>query len=162
MARKAQIIPPQTDLKRRAVNTSRGFSMNPSAKELAKIEEVVNKSTDRFVKQAAEKLKRLRQGLISASENADLQAAFLRQVREESLSIKGLGGMFNFPLMTEIGKSLNDFVERKPELRKVQLEIVRLHIDALYVILANKIEGAGSERELQVISAFRIAVAKFS
>jgi len=161
MARKAQIIPPQTDLKRRAVNSKVGFALNPTPEDLKKIEAVVHKSTDKFIAQAADMLKRLREGYRAAEGNKKLRPAFLKQVREDSLSIKGLGGMFNFPLMTAIGKSLNDFCDGKGDMDDRQMRIVSLHVDALYVILARRIEGEGSDQEGQVLQAFREAVAKF-
>ncbi|MCR9256929.1 MAG: transcriptional regulator [Alphaproteobacteria bacterium] len=160
MARKAQIIPPQTDLKRRAVNSKVGFAINPTPEDLKKIEAVVHKSTDKFITQAADKLKRLREGYRAATPNKSLRPAFLKQVREESLSIKGLGGMFNFPLMTAIAKSLNDFTQGRSDVDDKQMSLVSLHIDALYVVLAQRIEGEGSMQESQVLDAFQEAVAK--
>ena len=48
MAKRAQIIPPRPDLKRKAVNFSKGFDLKLTPEVLQKLETVFHKSQDKF------------------------------------------------------------------------------------------------------------------
>ena len=51
-----QIIPAQTDLKRRAVNFVKGFDINLSPEQLEELENVVQRSTETFVRDVGKEL----------------------------------------------------------------------------------------------------------
>jgi hypothetical protein len=159
--RKAQIIKATGELRRRAVNFQRGFSVEPTREEMAKLEEVVHRSTDKFIAAVGAKLKSLRAAVADQAAIAADSGRFLAQVRRDSLDVKGFGGTFNFPLLTQIGKSLNDFVEDIDQPEPVQLKIVGLHVDALYVILAGRVTGQGGKLEAEVMKSFGVATRKF-
>lgn len=73
-----------------------------------------------------------------------------------------MGGTFDFPLLTQVAKSLNDYVRSLKNVTKTHLDIITLHIDALYVILAQHITGQGGATEAQVLTALQQATKKFS
>ncbi len=160
MAKKVRIIRPPDDLRRRAVNTTRGLNLDLTAAELARIESAVNRSKDRFVSQIAEKLKTLRALHIEAEAKPELRPAYLAQLRDESLAIKGLGGTFGYHVVTSIAASLNDFVLKRQTVDGPQLLVIRLHIDAIYVILARKAATMRPEDEGELVASFRILTAK--
>ena len=162
MARKAEIIPPSGDLRRRAVNQSKGLDLRLKPEDLKKLEEVVHRSRDKFITDIAVRLKNLRQAGSQASQSRDAHRAYVRLLGDESLHIKGAGGTIGFELLTLMGKSLNDLVKGKQELSDMQVDIVGLHIDALYVVLAQRITGAGGVVEEQVLRGLRDAVSRFA
>ena len=61
-----------------------------------------------------------------------------------------------------MAKSLNDYIRGLKNVTKVQIEIITLHVDALYVILGQHITGAGGATEAEVLSALLQATRKFS
>lgn len=161
MARKAQIIPPRADLKQKAVNLSKGFDLRLTPEVVRKLEEVVHQSRDAFTADIAERLVAMRR-LLSESRPSDAeQQAMVAQIYESSLEIKGAGGTIGYDLLTQIGKSLNDFVAGLPALDDRQVRVVGLHIDALYAVLANRITGRGGIIESAIVEAFGEARRKF-
>lgn len=158
---KAQIIQPTGELRKRAVNYKKGFSVEHTSSEMIKLEEVVHNSTDKFVSAVNERLKSLRQSAREVGDDALSMVGFIKQTEKDSFDIKGLGGTFNFPLLTQVAKSLNDYVRGLKNVTRVHLEIITLHVDALYVILAQHITGQGGATEAEVLSALLQATRKF-
>ena len=160
MAKKTRIIRPPDDLRRRALNATRGLNIDLTAEERERIETAVHRSKNRFVSQIAEKLKAMRVTHLEAEHNAELRPASLSQLRDESLSIKGLGGTFGYPLVTAIAASLNDFVLKRADVTGPQLAVIRLHIDAIYVILAQNTTDLPPETESELMASFRALTAR--
>lgn len=165
VGRRARIIPPPQDLKRRAISATKGLNFDLSPQELAKIESAVHKSKDRFVQQVAEKLKALRITHQDAVSTPSLRSAYFDQLRDESLAIKGLAGTFGFHTVTAIASSLNDFVISRTEAGERQLLVIRLHIDMLYVLLGRAQQPMGgmrAETEGELLASFKILTAKYA
>ena len=68
-------------------------------------------------------------------------------------SVKALGGTFQYPLMTQIAKSMEIFVADRTTANEKQLLVIQLHIDSLYVILAGRVTGFGSTVEQATVAA---------
>lgn len=161
MARKARIIAPPQELKRRAVNFRKGMDLNLSPQDIKRIEAAIEKSEDKCATEVNDQLASMRSAFPKASADRRLRPAFLRNARAASLDIKGLGGMFGFPLLTAFAKSLNDFVTALKDANDLQMEVIHTHIDALYVVLIQRITGAGGRLEGMVLDAFKTAAKKF-
>jgi hypothetical protein len=162
VSKKPRIIKPPDDLRRRAVNSTRGLNIELTAQERTRIETAVHRSKDRFVSQIAEKLKSLRAAQAEAETKPELCATYLERLRDESLAVKGLGGMFGYPLVTTIASSLNDFVIKLRIANHAQLLVIRHHIDALYVILARQMSRLRPETEGELVASLRIMAEKFA
>jgi hypothetical protein len=156
VAKKTRIIRPPDDLRRRALNATRGLNIDLTPEERARIETAVHRSKDRFVSQVADKLRGLRTVHLEVEQKPEMRPGYLNQLRDESFSIKGLGGTFGYPLVTAIAASLNDFVLKRAMVNEKQLMVVRLHIDAIYVILAQQQSTLGRDAENELIASFRI------
>ena len=161
MARRAQIIPPRADLKKKAVNQTTGFDLRLTPETIRKLEEVVHRSRDAFTTDIADRLVTMRRRLAETGPLPADQKALVAHLYGSSLEIKGAGGTIGCDLLTLIGKSLNDFVAGLSRLDERQVKVVRLHIDALYVVLANRITGRGGVVESAIIEAFGEAKRKF-
>jgi hypothetical protein len=160
VAKKVRIIRPPDDLRRRAVNATRGLNFDLTPAEIARIETAVHRSKDAFVRQVAEKLKTLRALHQEAQAKPELRPGYLNQLRDESLAIKGLGGTFGYALVTSIAASLNDFVLKRQDADERQLAVISLHIDSIYVILARKAAALKPELEGELVASFKILTAK--
>lgn len=161
MARKAQIIPPRPDLRRKAVNHTRGFDFKLPPAMVEKLEQVVHKARDTFTADIAARLVAMRTALREVSEGDGDAGQALHAIYRDSLEIKGAGGTIGFDLLTAIGKSLNDFVTGMDSLDRRRIDIIDLHIDALYVVLADNITGRGGPTEAAVLKAFSAVREKF-
>jgi hypothetical protein len=158
---KVQIIQPSMDLRKRAVNFKTGFGVILTPDEAVKLEAVVEKSSDNFAKQVAAKLKVLRESLAALSDETAPHMALIERVASDALEIKGLGGTFKFPLLTQIAKSLHDYAAQIKEPNVWHGVIFAHHIDALYVVLAQRITGLGGKVEAELLKALRQASTKY-
>ncbi len=161
MAKRAQIIPPRADLKKKAVNLRQGFDLRLTPEVVRKLEEVVHKSRDAFTADIAERLVAMRRLLQEQRPEDEQQREMIAYIYESSLEIKGAGGTIGYDLLSQIGKSMNDFVAGLSRLNERQVRVVGLHIDALYAVLANRITGRGGIIEAAIVEAFGEARRKF-
>lgn len=153
------MIPPRSDLMRKAVNATSGIDLKLTPETVHQMEQVVHRSRDRFIHDIADRLTAMRTALESWRD-AD-QAPMLDALAQHSLAIKGAGGTIGFDLLTLIGKSLNDFLTGQTHLDKRRVAVVSLHVDALYAVLANNVTGPGGAVEAAVIEAFEEVSARF-
>lgn len=158
---KVQIIQPPMDLRKRAVNFKTGFGVILTPAEASQLEAVVEKSSDNFAKQIAAKLKTLRAALAGLADGDAPHMALIERVAADALEIKGLGGTFKFPLLTQIAKSLHDYAAPIKEPNVWHGVIFAHHVDALYVVLAQRITGLGGKVESELLKALREASNKF-
>ena len=154
-------MPPSQELRRKAVNFKKGFRLKLEPEEIRKLEAVVEKATDQFTVEVAEKLRTLRLALHDVAQGQIAATPAMQAIRSVSLEIKGMGGMFKYPLLTAFAKSLNDFTRDMGVPTPIQLDIIAAQIDALYVVMGNRIQGNGSKVEMQLLDALEEAARKF-
>jgi hypothetical protein len=158
---KVQIIQPSTDLRKRAVNFKTGFGVILSPQETQKLQAVVEKSSDEFTRKIGERLKALREEMAKFDDGEAPPMSLIARIVADALEIKGMGGTFKFPLLTQIAKSLHDYATQIHEPNAWNTVIVGHHIDALYVVLAQRITGLGGRIEAELLKALRAASTKF-
>jgi len=154
-------MPPAQELRRKAVNFKKGFRLKLEPEEIKKLEAVVEKATDQFTVEVADKLRALRLALNDVANSQIGADQAMQAIRSISLEIKGMGGMFKYPLLTAFAKSLNDFTKDMGAPTPIQLDIIAAQIDALYVVMANRIQGSGSKVEMELLSALEEAARKY-
>jgi hypothetical protein len=161
MSKKPVFMPPSQELRRKAVNFKKGFRLKLEPEEIRKLEAVVEKATDQFTVEVAEKLRGLRVALNDVAHSQIGADQAMQAIRTMSLEIKGMGGMFKYPLLTAFAKSLNDFTRDMGVPTPMQLDIIAAQIDALYVVMGNRIQGSGGKIEMQLLSALEEAARKY-
>jgi HPt (histidine-containing phosphotransfer) domain-containing protein len=160
MRNKAQIIPNRGELKRKAVNYKTGMDIRLDPETLKKMEQLVENSSAQFLDATVESLKGLREALGRAAADPAVRHEVLEHIREEAFQIKGMGGVFGYPLLTEFAKSLHDFLKELEDLDELQQEIVSIHVDTLYVVVSHRIKGSGGVLEAQLRASLKAAVDK--
>jgi hypothetical protein len=161
MSKKPVFMPPAQELRRKAVNFKKGFRLKLEPEEIRKLEAVVEKATDQFTVEVADKLRALRVALNDVANSQIGADQAMQAIRSMSLEIKGMGGMFKYPLLTAFAKSLNDFTKDMGVPTPIQLDIIAAQIDALYVVMGNRIQGSGSKIEMQLLGALEEAARKY-
>lgn len=161
MSKKPVFMPPSQELRRKAVNFKKGFRLKLEPEQIRKLEAVVEKATDQFTIEVADKLRALRVALNDVANSQIGADQAMQAIRSISLEIKGMGGMFNYPLLTAFAKSLNDFTRDMGVPTPIQLDIIAAQIDALYVVMGNRIQGSGSKIEMQLLGALEEAARKY-
>lgn len=160
MRNKPQFIPNRGELKRKAVNYKTGMEIRLDEATLKKMEQLVENSSAEFLSETVESLKGLREALGRAATDPSARKDVLDHIREEAFQIKGMGGVFGYPLLTEFAKSLHDFLKELEDLDELQQEIVSIHVDTLYVVVSHKIKGSGGPLEAQLRASLKAAVDK--
>ncbi|PJI38918.1 Hpt domain-containing protein [Ferrovibrio sp.] len=160
MRNKPQFIPNRGELKRKAVNYKTGMEIKLDEATLKKMEQLVENSSAEFLSETVASLKGLREALGRAATEPSARKEVLDHIREEAFQIKGMGGVFGYPLLTEFSKSLHDFLKELEDLDELQQEIVSIHVDTLYVVVSHKIKGSGGPLEAQLRASLKAAVDK--
>ncbi len=160
-AAKSKLLPPAEDLTQRAASSTTGLDLRLNPALLRRLEDVVNESRERFVVDLAARLRKLRASTQARVDGQISDTDLLHLVFEESLQIKGMGGTIGYQVLSLIATTLNDFVTGRQTLGRIQFEILQLHIDAMYVVIADRITDNGGILEDQVLSGLRMAVKKF-
>lgn len=90
---------------------------------------------------------------------ADLKNAEAKgEVQKIAFNVMSQSGSFNFPLGTQVGKLLHDYVR---DTDPPNITVVRKHIDMLYVIFQKRIEGTDQEIAHEVITMLQTLIKKF-
>jgi hypothetical protein len=161
VARKAQIITPRTDLKRKAVNNIKGVDLTLPPKLLAELEQVVHRSRDKFVIDLTKRLALIREACDAVEQGGMTMRLFIPKVHRECLEIKGAGGTIGYHLVSEIGHLMDILLRGKEDLSPTQMQVFQLAVGAIFVVLAEKIMGGGAQLEQQVVASLSEAVHKY-
>ncbi len=161
--RKKVIVPefiaaPQ-NLRRKAVSLTVGIPVVLTPETAAKLEKVIASHGDKFAIEILDKLRDTRKLILEAAEAPD-RFLLLPKLANAALEIKGMGTMFGYPLLTVLAKSAHDFVKQLGAVTEPQFEVIRLHVDAMYVVLAQHVSGEGGPTEKEVVKMLREATSK--
>lgn len=93
---------------------------------------------------------------------AEDRLAAMQAVFGVAHDMKGQGGSFGFPLMTNIANNLCRFIETQKRFGPAELEAVRVHIDALRLVMADKITGDGGVKGERLMRGLELVLEKLS
>jgi len=79
---------------------------------------------------------------------------------EISHDLRGQAGTFNYPLITRVGSSLCHFTDGIECCDEQELEVIRLHIEAMQAILASSLRGDGGQVGQEIAGGLEKAVEK--
>ena len=115
--------------------------------ELFKLAEArVEKLKDEFVKILKKECDRLLDFINKADAgDAAGRAAAIKGLRRISHELRGQGGTFGYPLVSQIGDSMVKYLDANEIFNEPELKIVRAHIDAIRAVSATDIKGDGGE-----------------
>lgn len=157
---KPQFLKPPQELRRKAVNFKNGFSVNLTDEIKTKLEKTIAAKGDAFALEVMDKLKAMRQTIQGAGADTAARMAILPNLAEMALEIKGMGGIFGYPLLTMLAKSLNDFIGTLGMPSDAQFEVIRIHVDAMYVMLGQHVTGNGGATEQTMMAMLNRAIDK--
>ncbi|WP_341895899.1 hypothetical protein [Ferrovibrio terrae] len=155
-----RLIANRGDLKRKAVNFTRGHDVRLSPDLRGKIEKVIVKNQAEFEASAREMLHTLKEAWGSASFNSIGRARYYEWIRDLALELKGQGSLFGYPLVTLYADSLKNLCDGLTNPTYRLHAIIGLNIDALGIIIRRRVTGPGSVLERRVAEAFREAYLK--
>jgi hypothetical protein len=86
----------------------------------------------------------------------------LAKINEVAHELRGQGGIFDYPLITDVGKSL--YKTTKPTGHppsKDRMKLIGAHIDTIRTVFKNKIVGDGGEIGTALLKEIAEAVKKY-
>ena len=118
---------------------------------LARAEEVIANLADDYLDWVREDFVRLEAAydvLVSGNgdDEANLEALF--QIAHD---MKGQGGSFGYDLMTAIGDHMCRLLEKVDKAGPLEIQMVRVHIDAMRVVITKGLKGDGGDEGRQLL-----------
>lgn len=159
MADDHEIIEPPNTLKSK-VKVGGPKAVSPEV--LARAEAVITSLADEYLQWVEKDLVKIQTAWEALKASPDGSKPYLTGVYQVSHDIKGQGGSFGYQLMTIIGDRLCRFIEPMEKAGPREIEIIRLHIDAMRVVIAQKIEGEGGAIGTQLLKGLELVISKAS
>lgn len=144
-----EITEPSFLLKTKAPPTARPLSEAIEAAEAA-----VAELPQDYPQRAGEKVSKLDRAFeaLPASGEARESVETLFAIAHE---IRGEGGDFGFPLVTAIAANLCAILENQNQADKPLREAIRVHIDALKLVVTEPIKGDGGDRGAELLAGLQ-------
>lgn len=122
---------------------------------LERAENVIAEMGDAYLEWVQDDLARLEaayKGLVASSGDGTKEADDVFQVAHD---IKGQGGSFGFDLMTVIANELCRLIERQKNFGGAEKEAVKVHIDALKLVIQEGMRGDGGPGGQALVEGIR-------
>lgn len=84
------------------------------------------------------------------------------QLHSIAHDMRGQGGTFGYPLMSDFADGLYEFTGVNTSTSDKNVEIIKAHIDAMRVVIKQRINGDGGEIGIQLKAILAAAIAKFT
>lgn len=153
----AQFIKVPNNLRKAKIGNGPG-KLDPSL--LARAEKVIENIQATYTDWADEELVALDAVVARLTAGEGDQSADLKVLYTLSLDMKGSGGSFGYLMMSEVAASLNDFLQGKEALSKLDIEVVAAHVSALRAIYAESIRDDGGNMGRALLVGLEKIVAK--
>ena len=144
----AQVINPPQTLQNKV---EKGGPGAVDLEALAKAEEVIANLADDYLDWVKEDLVRLEAAYDKLKTADGDDAANLESIFQIAHDMKGQGGSFGYDLMTSIGDQLCRLVEKMDTAGPRELKMIRVHIDAMRVIITKELKGDGGNEGRQLL-----------
>ncbi|MDJ0951565.1 MAG: hypothetical protein QNJ94_21855 [Alphaproteobacteria bacterium] len=102
----------------------------------------------------------LKQCLADVKGDPDDIQAHLKEFYRRTHDMKGQGELFGYPLITEVGESLCRFLRQIETPGPKELNVIEHHVDALTVVVLNRIQGDGGATGRELTLGLQTAVQK--
>jgi len=84
------------------------------------------------------------------------------RIRRIAHDMKGQGGTFGYPLITDFASSLHDFAGPNVGMTDNHVEIIKAHIDSMRVVINERIEGDGGQNGQMLKKGLQQAIEKYT
>ena len=130
----------------------------PGAVDLATLERaenVIAGMADSYLEWVQEDLVRIEAAYKKLAAAAKPRKEEAEQVFQVAHDIKGQGGSFGYDLMTLIANELCRLIERQDEFGDAEVQAVKVHIDAMKLVIQNRMKGDGGTNGKALVEGIR-------
>ncbi len=129
---------------------------------LAAAEEKIAGMESDYADWVSDSIEELVQAHHRAVEDIANAAPQLVTIHRISLELRGQGGIFGYPLMTQFGKSLYEATFEHQQISPQLLDLINAHIDLIRIVTNQKIKGDGGPIGKELLSNLAMANKKFA
>lgn len=123
-------------------------------------EKIANMETD-YADWVGESVEELQQAHHRAVEDPERAAVHFEKINAVALELRGQGGIFGYPLITQFGKSLYELTGEGATVTTGLLDLIDSHISLVKVVIGQKISGDGGETGRELLQSLAEAKKKF-
>ncbi len=134
---------------------------NPS-EMIAKAEESVKKLGDEFETIFNENIAALVASMAEVGKGGMARERALIQMRRLLHDLRGQAGTFGYPLVSHVGDSACKFIDLSKDIGDVEVDVLRMHVDALKAINQSRIKGDGGPIGKELMSGLRKVILKYN
>lgn len=130
----------------------------PGAVDLATLERaesVIAEMADSYLEWVQEDLKRIDEAYKRLAEASGERTKEAEDVFQIAHDIKGQGGSFGYDLMTLIANELCRLIERQDGFGAPEVQAVKVHIDAMKLVIQNRMKGDGGKNGQALVDGIR-------
>ncbi len=88
--------------------------------------------------------------------------SYFERINSIAHDMKGQGGTFGYQLITDFAEGLYNFTAKGSGVSDSHVEIIKAHIDAMRVVIRDRIEGDGGEIGKELKKGLELSVQKYS
>lgn len=118
---------------------------------LERAEEAIAGMSDQYLEWVQEDLKRIDEAFAALAAASGERVDELEAVFGVAHDMKGQGGSFGYDLITAIGNQLCRLIEKLEKAGDPEVNAIRVHIDAMKLVIAQKIKGDGGKAGDQIL-----------
>ena len=149
---KTEFIKPPNTLK------SKVSSSGPNAVDLSALEraeQVMVGLSDNYLEWVQEDLQKLDKAYVALNQASGDRTSEVNAVFQASHDLKSQGGSFGYDMMTAIGTELCRLIEKAGSIGPGEISAIKVHVDAMKLVIAEDIKGEGGEQGKQMLSGLQ-------
>lgn len=129
---------------------------------IARAEESVRKLGDEFETIFAESVAGLASAMAEVRQTGMAREHGLVRMRRLLHDLRGQAGTFGYPLVSQVGDSACKFIDLSEDFGETEVEVIRMHVDALKAINQSRIKGDGGAIGQELMSGLRKVILKYN
>lgn len=132
-----------------------------SAAALAEAEVALGKMAEDYPDWVSGLLSKLSEQHGRCVDTPEKRRDFFEEINRIAHDMKGQGGTFGYPLITDFSESLNNFTGSRNEITDDMVELVKAHIDAMRAVIRGRVKGDGGEVGAELKKTLDSAITAF-
>jgi hypothetical protein len=131
------------------------------AELLAKAEEALEKMSEDYPDWVSKLIDRLGDQHRRCVDTPEKRRSYFEELRSIAHDMRGQGGTFGYPLISEMAESLYQFTGPSSGMSDNHVEIIKAHVDAMRVVIKNRIKGDAGDIGIQLMKSLHAAIKKY-
>lgn len=131
-----------------------------NAESLARAEEALSEMSEDYPDWVTKDIEELLELHDHCNDTPEERKASFAKIAMKAHDMKGQGGTFGYPLITAFAESLYKFSDNKGEMSDADVELMKIHIDAMYAVIKGRIAGDGGEIGVEMQKGLDAAIKK--